>query len=192
MLTKREQELILRLRNGDARAFVELVEEYRDLIFTLGVRMLTNREDAEEVSQDVFLKVHASLHRFKGESKLSTWIYRIAYNACLDKIKRNKRETLYLESREPWEVEVGVLDNAFERMVQRERSAMIKACLAKLSAEDAGILTLFYYGEMTLLELEKIMGLSANTLKVRLFRARKRLAEVMGGSLGNEIFSNYG
>lgn len=154
--------------------------------------MLGNREDAEEVSQDVFLKVHASLGTFKGGSKLSTWIYRIAYNACLDKIKKNKREGQYLEQGEPRTKDLGEMDHALERMAREERTAMIQACLAKLPAEDASILTLFYYEEMNLLELEKVMGLPAATLKVRLFRARKRLAGIMEGILYKEILWNHG
>ena len=73
MLTNSEQELISEIRRGNTRAFSDLVDSYKDLVFTLAVRMLGNREEAEEVSQDVFIKVYKSLSKFKGDSKLSTW-----------------------------------------------------------------------------------------------------------------------
>ena len=76
MLTNKEKELISEIRKGNTRAFSNLVDGYKDLVFTLAIRMLGNREEAEEVSQDVFIKVYKSLPNFKGDSKISTWIYR--------------------------------------------------------------------------------------------------------------------
>lgn len=191
MLTKKERELISGVCHGNARAFFDLVENYKDMVFTLALRMLGNREDAEEVSQDIFMKVNASLGSFKGDSKLSTWIYRIAHNACLDKIKGNRREGRFIQQGEPTR-DIADLDSALERMAQAERTAMIQACLAKLSPGDASILTLYYYGETNLVELGKVTGLSESTLKVRLFRARKRLAGIMEGILDQETLRNYG
>lgn len=191
MLTKKEQELILGLRHGNAGAFADLVETHKNMIFTLGLRMLGNREDAEEVTQDVFMKVNASLGSFKGDSKLSTWIYRIAHNACLDRIKKNRGEGRHLQPEE-CSRDIAYLDSALERMAQGERTAMIRASLAKLPPLDASVLTLYYYGEMNLSELGQVTGLSPGTLKVRLFRARKRLAGIMEGILDQETLRNYG
>jgi len=192
MLAKKDKELLEKLRSGNAAAFADLVECHKDLVFTLALRMLGNREDAEEVAQDVFLKVHASLGRFKGDSKLSTWIYRIAYNATLDRTRKNDRQGRHLDLGEHRGKELWVLDHALERMAREERSALIQACLAKLPVDDASILTLFYYEEMNLLELEKVMGLPPATLKVRLFRARKRLAVIMEGIMYKEILWYHG
>ena len=177
MLTNTEQELISEIRRGNTRAFSDLVDSYKDLVFTLAVRMLGNREEAEEVSQDVFIKVFRSVSKFKGDSKLSTWVYRIAYNSCLDQIKKIKKERVL---------------TAFQRMADEERSEIIRQCLAQLSSEDAGILTLFYLEESSLQEMEKATGLPVNTLKVRLFRARKRLAGIMENSVNKEILQSNG
>ena len=84
------------------------------------------------------------------------------------------------------------LDTAFDKMVQTERSEMIERCLSKLSAEDAGVLTLFYLEEKNLQEMEETTNLSVNTLKVRLFRARKRLASVMEKNVNKEILQSNG
>jgi len=192
MLTKKDKELLEKLRSGNVAGFADLVEHHKDLVFTLALRMLGSREDAEEVAQDVFLKVHVSLEHFKGDSKLSTWIYRIAYNACLDRTRKNSREGQHMEYRDLRDRELGEMDHALERMAREERSALIQAALAKLPPEDTSILTLFYFEEMNLLELEKIMGLPKATLKVRLFRARKRLAGIMESNLYKEIVWYHG
>jgi RNA polymerase sigma-70 factor (ECF subfamily) len=192
MLTNNEKELIQKIRNGNTVAFSDLVDDHKDLVYTLCIRMLGNREDAEEVSQDVFIKVFTALRNFKGDSKLSTWIYRIAYNACLDRLKKSKKERMRVEVDHLKSVAFSVMDNALDRMVQEERSALINSCLAALPAEDASILTLFYFEERNLLEMEKVLDLSANTIKVRLFRARKKLAAVMEKRFDKETVGNNG
>lgn len=192
MLTNKEKELIKEISNGNTVAFSGLVDNYKDLVYTLSIRMLGNREDAEEVSQDVFIKVFTSLRNFKGDSKLSTWIYRIAYNACLDRLKKNKKERVRVEVDHLKSVAFSVMDNALDTMVLEERTVLINSCLAKLPMEDATILTLFYFEEKNLLEMEKILDLSANTIKVRLFRARKKLAAIMEKNLDKEIVQSNG
>lgn len=192
MLTNTEQELISEIRRGNTRAFSDLVDSYKDLVYTLAVRMLGNREEAEEVSQDVFIKVYKSLSKFKGDSKLSTWVYRIAYNSCLDQIKKIKKERVLTDLEHINKIAYADLDNAFQRMADKERSEIIRQCLAQLSSEDAGILTLFYLEESSLQEMEKATGLPVNTLKVRLFRARKRLAGIMENSVNKEILQSNG
>lgn len=192
MLTTNEKELIKKISNGNTVAFSDLVDDYKDLVYTLCIRMLDNREDAEEVSQDVFIKVFTALRTFKGDSKLSTWIYRIAYNACLDRLKKNKKERMRVEVDHLKSAAFSVMDNALDRMVQEERSALINSCLAALPAEDASILTLFYFEEKNLLEMEKVLDLSANTIKVRLFRARKKLAAIMENKFDKETVGSNG
>ncbi len=91
MTTNDENILIAAIKNGDTRAYAQLVDRYKDLVYTLALRMLKHREEAEEVAQDTFIKVFKSLDKFKGDSKFSTWIYRVAYNTCLDTIKKNKK-----------------------------------------------------------------------------------------------------
>ncbi|MEC8830949.1 MAG: sigma-70 family RNA polymerase sigma factor [Bacteroidota bacterium] len=192
MLTNKEKQLISEIRRGNTRAFSDLVDDYKDLVFTLSVRMLGNRQEAEEVSQDVFIKVFKSLQNFKGDSKMSTWVYRIAYNTCLDRIRKIKKKRIHTDLEHIDQVAYADLDTAFQQMVETERSELIKQCLSKLSAEDAGVLTLFYLEEKNLQEMEKATNLPVNTLKVRLFRARKRLASIMEKSVNKEILQSNG
>ena len=192
MLTNKEKDLIEEIRRGNARAFTDLVESYKDLVFTLSLRLLGNREEAEEVSQDAFIKIYKSLATFKGDSKVSTWIYRIAYNTALDRIKKNKRAHDHVEIDQVRKMGLADMDDALDKMVQEEKRQLIDQCLAKLPAEDAGIITLFYFEEKNLLEMEKILNVSANTIKVKLFRARKKLAGIMETSLEREILESNG
>ncbi|WP_437399627.1 RNA polymerase sigma factor [Flagellimonas lutimaris] len=192
MLTNKEKELILEIRGGNTHAFSNLVDGYKDLVFTLAIRMLGNREEAEEVSQDVFIKVYKSLPNFKGDSKVSTWVYRIAYNTCLDRIKKNKKKRMHTDLNHIDQIAYADLDTAYHKMVMAERSEMIERCLSKLSAEDAGVLTLFYLEEKNLQEMEETTNIPVNTLKVRLFRARKRLASVMEKNVNKEILQSNG
>ncbi len=180
------------MRKGNTRAFSDLVDSYKDMVFTLSVRMLGNREEAEEVSQDVFIKVFKSLQNFKGDSKLSTWVYRIAYNTCLDRIRKIKKKRIHTDLEHIDQIAYADLDTAFQKMLETERSGLINQCLSKLSAEDAGVLTLFYLEEKNLQEMEKATSLPVNTLKVRLYRARKRLASIMEKSVNKEILQSNG
>ena len=92
MKTDQDQHYIEKVKNGDTKAFAFLVNQYKNMVYTLAFRMLKNKEEAEEISQDVFLKVYNRLSTFNGNSKFSSWLYRITYNKSLDYIKKHKRE----------------------------------------------------------------------------------------------------
>ena len=177
---------------GDSREFSVLVDAYKNIVFTVALRMLKNREEAEEVAQDTFIKVYKSLRNFKGDSKLSTWIYRIAYNTSLDRLKKNNKNLGNIAIDEIEGFEIKDLDDALEQLVSSERSDLIKRCIAKLSPKDSAILTLFYFEEKNLKELGTILKMNENSAKVGLFRARARLAGVLKQYLEPEIIRSYG
>ena len=87
-----DQHYINLILNGNPNAFATLVDRYKNMVYTLALKMLTNKEEAEEIAQDTFVKAYHSLNKFKGESKFSTWIYKITYNTCLDRLKKNKKQ----------------------------------------------------------------------------------------------------
>ncbi|MBS9462692.1 RNA polymerase sigma factor [Flagellimonas sp. 389] len=192
MTTKTETDLIKEIKGGNTHAFSELVDAYKNLVYTLAYRMLGNREEAEEVSQDTFIKIFKSLSHFKGDSKLSTWIYRVTYNTCLDRVKQNKRNRTFVNIDNVDNTIFANMNTGLEKMLQEEKRALIKKCLNLLPPDDSGILTLFYFEEQSLVELEKVLNVSVSTLKVRLFRARKKLAKLLEGNLEKETFQNYG
>lgn len=190
-MTTNEEHIINQIIEGDTKAFAILVEQYKDLVFTLAIRMLKNREEAEEVSQDTFIKVYKSLGKFKGESKFSTWIYRVAYNTCLDRIKRNKRKFDEVTIDEFTEHKIKTIDNALEKLEAFEQEQAIQECIQLLPSDDSFILTLFYFEELSLEEISKIVNVEANTLKVRLHRSRKKLATILKQRLEPEILTIY-
>ncbi|GAA4900120.1 RNA polymerase sigma factor [Flaviramulus aquimarinus] len=190
-MTINDQHYINLIIEGDTNAFTVLVERYQDLVFTLTFRMLKNREEAEEVSQDTFVKVYKSLNKFKGDSKFSTWIYRIAYNTSLDRIKKNKKFLNDVAIDEFTEHQVKAIDNALDRLENKERKQTIQDCIALLPGDDSFLLTLYYFEDLSLEEISKTIGLTANNVKVKLFRSRKKLATILKDKLEPELIEYY-
>jgi len=191
-MTTNDQLYIDKILNGDTHAFSILVDRYKDLVYTLAVRMMKHKEEAEEVAQDTFIKAFNSLNKFKGDSKFSTWIYRVAYNTCLDRLKKIKRQQSTVAIDEYTEHQVKTLDNAFDKMAAEEQQLAIQHCLEQLPSEDNFLMTLFYFEELSLEEISKIVDLTPNNVKVKLFRSRKKLATIMKSQLDNETIQNYG
>jgi len=191
MTPNTDQHFINQVLNGQTAAYSVLVECYKDLVFTLALRMLKNREEAEEVSQDTFVKAYKSLVKFKGDSKFSTWLYKIAYNSCLDRLKTYKKNYALVTIDEFTERDIKTLDNAFEQLAAKEQGEAVKACMELLPPEDSFILTLFYFEDQSLEEISEVLGITPNNVKVKLFRSRKKLATVLKEKLEPEMIKAY-
>ena len=137
--------LIQQVLLGDMPAFSALVQRYSNLVFTIALRIVGSREDAEEVAQDVFVKVYANLANFKGESKFSSWLYRIAYNTALTKIRNNGKRILLVDA-----PDLQTVNNEAEQTFKAE---YVNQAISRLDAEDAAIITLFYLMECSLEEI---------------------------------------
>jgi RNA polymerase sigma-70 factor (ECF subfamily) len=179
MNTKPDTYYIKETLNGNVNAFAFLVERYKSMVFTLCIKIVKNREEAEEISQDVFVKAYTNLKNFKGESKFSTWIYKIGYYASLDAVKRNNRQINTDTIDEIYDGDIGILQDALFYLEEKERKSIIKKALLKLNEDEQIILTLYYFEEMPLKEISKIVNLSLDNIKVKLFRARKKLATIL-------------
>ncbi|ULC58943.1 RNA polymerase sigma factor [Flaviramulus sp. BrNp1-15] len=190
-MTTNDQYFINQVIEGDTNAFSVLVNRYKDLVFTLTLRILKNREEAEEVAQDTFIKVYKSLSKFKGDSKFSTWIYKIAYNTSLDRIKKNKKHINDVAINEFTEHEIKTIDNALDKLEQTEQEQAIQDCIALLPGEDSFLLTLYYFEELSLDEISETVGLKPNNVKVKLFRSRKKLATILKQKLEPELIEYY-
>ncbi|SHH02406.1 RNA polymerase sigma factor [Flagellimonas flava] len=187
-----DQPNIAAIVNGDSHEFSKLVETYKHMVFTLAMRTLKTREEAEEVAQDTFVKVFKSIKHFKGDAKLSSWIYRIAYNTCLDRLKKYKKEMQNRPMEEINAFEVAEIQNALTGMIQKERLELIKKCIDQLLPTDAALLTLFYFEDKNLNEMAEVLEMSANTAKVKLHRARTRLGVIIKEQLEPETIGSYG
>ena len=186
-----DQHYIDLVLQGDTRAFAILVDQYKNLVFTLSLKMLQNREEAEEAAQDTFVKIYKSLNSFKNDSKFSTWIYKITYNNCLDRLKKHKRTRTVVPIDDFTEFEVTSLINALDTMVQNEQKHLISETLQQLLPDENFLLMLYYFNENSLKEISVIMGINENNLKIKLFRARKKLAAILKRKLEPEIINQY-
>jgi RNA polymerase sigma-70 factor (ECF subfamily) len=171
-------DVISRVIRGDQHAYAELVHRYKDYVFTLALRFCKNREDAEEVSQDIFIKVYRSLADFKGTSKFSTWLYTITYNTSVTFLRKKRMDVKSIDDDHTF-LQLENQESSFSanQMEQKSRVNHVNQAIGKLSADDAQIITLFHKMEQSLEEIGVILGLEPNTVKVRLHRARQRLKE---------------
>jgi RNA polymerase sigma factor (sigma-70 family) len=183
-----DNEIISKVLSGDQQAYALLVDRYQRYVFTLTLRFLKTREDAEEVAQDVFIKVYRSLADFRGASKFSTWLYTIVNTTCITFLRKKKLETHSLDNEKVFEaadsIDSGMRANLVE---QKSRIAMVNKAIQLLNTDDAEVLTLFYKGEQTLDEIAAILAIEPNTAKVRLHRARTRLRDKMETHFAEEV-----
>lgn len=175
-----DTEVIRRILQGAQGLYSLLVERYQQYVFTLVLRFTDNREDAEEISQDIFVKAYRSLADFRGESKFSTWLYTIVRTSCITFLRKKKLDTTSLDNERTFmqleNKESSFYANAIE---QKSRHAIVNEAIRLLSPDDSQVITLFYKAEQSLEEIGRIMGLDPNTVKVKLHRARNRLKEKM-------------
>lgn len=191
MSQKFDQPLIELTLAGDTRAFAKLVARYQHMVYTLVFRLVGNTEEAEEVAQDSFLKAYLALPNFKGDSKFSTWLYRIAYNRGLDCLQKKKRQP-NTDSMDAYpDLDIAVLENNWDTIDAKDRKLAIKKAVESLQGDDGIVITLFYYEELSLNEIAHVLGLEVNTAKVKLHRARKKLGEALRKILEPEIIQGY-
>ncbi len=187
-----DQHLIDRTLEGDTRAFSSLVEKYQGYVFTIVLRMVKVREEAEEVSQDTFIKAFESLSGFRGESKFSSWLYSIAYRKALDRIRKNKRYKASELLEEITESDEGVYENALQQLEDKERKEKIQQCIMQLPEVDAALITLYYFEEQSVKEMVAITKLSEDNIKVKLHRSRKKLFTLLQDFILPEIANTNG
>ncbi len=192
MTINNDQLYIDKVLQGDTNAFSFLIEKYKDMVFTLAIRVTKSREEAEEVSQDSFIKAFKSLDRFKGDAKFSTWLYKIAYNNCMDRVKKNARKYNTGTIDEVVENRIKATEDTMQTIERKERAELMQLCLQELPEDERSILWMFYYEELSLKEIIEVTSLSQANLKVKLHRARKKLLAVVQEKVEPEIISHYG
>lgn len=171
-------EIIDAVLAGNQYLYSELVRRHQRFVFTLALRFSKNREDAEEISQDTFIKAYRYLNNFQRTSKFSTWLYTIVYNTSMTFLRKKNLDTLSLDQEEHSIIIEHKLQGTKNNFAEKaSQSFYINKAIEQLSSEDGNIITLFYNAEQSLQEIAQITGLEANTVKVKLHRARHRLKE---------------
>lgn len=182
-----DQEIVAQFRSGDRDAFAKLVQKYQSRVLTLATRILDNRSEAEDVAQDIFVKVFQSLHEFRGASRFSTWLYRITVNHCLNYIRRRTRQQQTLVAAEPEEwMQESPTSNPHRTLEQKERWALVQAKLQVLSPEYRTILLLRDFEGLSYEEIADVLQLESGTVKSRLHRARTELKALLEPYLAGE------
>jgi len=180
-----EHELIQGLRNGDETAFRFLVENYQDRIYNTALGIVNNAEDAEDVAQEVFIQVHRSIGSFKGESKLSTWMYRIATTRALDLLRSRKSkkrfgmlQRLFGEGNEPM-VEIPDFNHPGVAMDRKENAAKLFRAIGQLPENQKTAFTLHKLEDLSYQEISEVMKTSVPAVESLMHRARQNLKKIL-------------
>jgi len=183
-----ESQYIRDVLDGNPLGFRYFISKYKDMAYSVAFRIVRNREDAEEIVQDSFLRAFKSLHSFRKDSKFSTWFYRIVVNRALSVRKISENEYVSgIDINDLAETHAGMIETAFDAMEADERSGFINSALDKLPGEDSLLLTLFHLNENSVKEINEITGISQENIKMKLSRARKKLLAVLQNELKFEL-----
>lgn len=179
-----ERELIARLQKRDEAAFEELIRQYEKKVYSLCFRMCGNSEDAEEAAQDAFLALWRGIDRFRQESSLSTWIYRLATNACIDTLRRRKKQSgsVSLDDEELFVDAVDTSPQPQETVEHREAQKLLQEGLSTLPEEYRKVLILREIEGLSYTEIAESASIELGTVKSRISRGRSLLRNFLSGN----------
>lgn len=179
-----EHSRIDRILAGEQHLYAEMVDKYKGYAYTIAQKILQNRPEAEEATQDAFIKAFHHLKDFNQQSKFSTWLYRIAFNTAISYKRKNRQQFQSIEN-----TIVEYHEEADWMLEKKDKKKYLDLALSKLNASDRTALSLFYLQEFSLEEIADITGMQANTAKVRIHRARQRLADELKNLLNKEALT---
>ncbi len=177
MKREEEHQITEKIKEGDLLSFRKLVDTYSPNILSVIRGIIDNEEDAREISQDVFVKAYFSIQKFRGDSSLSTWLFRIAYNLSISHL-RKRRFTFVSEN--DYKIPESCLRSEEDDDIDCKESKirLIESITETLCPEDKFLLNLFYEQDKSIKEISSIMGLTESNVKVKLHRIKKRIAEI--------------
>lgn len=174
--TSNDRELIALAAKGDKRAFSQLMAAHEDMVFAVSLRMLRDREAALDATQETFITLYRKADRFRGDSAVSTWLYRIAVNTCLDQLRKMKRRPS-----EPLEDSYDPVDpSAMDQFGSVELRPSVEEALSGLADDFRAAVVLSDIHGLGVNEIAEILGVPVGTVKSRVFRGRRLLAERLG------------
>ncbi len=183
-------DLYLRLvLEGNASKYSYFVEKYKGMAFSIAFRIAGNKEDAEEIVQDAFLKAFRSLDKFRKDSKFSTWFYRIVVNCSLTRTRNKKLESSSIDAEDIADSVVESVESAYRSLDASDQKKFVHLALEKLSVEDRLLLTLCYLNENSIDEITEITGITQDNVKMKLYRARNKMFAILSKNLKLEVQS---
>ncbi len=172
---------LIKIQEGDQQAFHLLVNLYKEKVFGLCLKIIQNRELAEETAQDVFIKIFLAIKSFKGDAKLSTWIYRITYNTAISATrKKNVNKTQIQDDA------LGSNNLTEQTINSKDRQHQLSLAIAQLLPNERGLITMHYLEELSTKEIANITGMTLSNIKVSIHRSRKKLKSILEKQLKNE------
>ena len=196
MIEVSEKKIIEKVLGGDANAFEELVLKYEKTVYNLALRMVGDRDDAFDMTQEAFIKAYGSLSSFRGDSKFSVWIYRITTNVCLDflRSKSRKQQVSLTVSDDDEDAQLDIPDPSStpeQQLIKKISMQSVEEGLKTLPDKQRQILVMRELGGMSYAEIGKALSLEEGTVKSRIFRARKRLCTFLldSGNIPESIAS---
>ena len=188
MQQQTDQALITAVLEGNSSAYAELVNRHKRFVFTMAMKFAKNREDAEEIAQDCFVKAYRSLGSFKNTSKFSTWLYTITYTTAMSFLRKKRIATYSMDEEENHlQLENHISSFQANEVEKKSKYAYLNLAISQLLPDDAAIITLFYQSEQSLDEIGQVLKMESNTVKVKLHRARLRLKEKLEYLLKEEV-----
>jgi len=189
MEKKTDEYYIREILKGDSGSFSQLVERYSHLAFSLSMKILNQREDAEEAAQDAFIKAYNSLGSFQSSSTYKTWFFRIVYNTSISKLRIRKNIEVKFEDVKISDTEIQATENVIGQLNTDDRQKYLKLGLERLESEERALLKMYYYDDFSMDEMSTITGLTVSNVKVKIHRSRKKLLQELRFVLKDEIIS---
>ncbi len=180
MTAQEEAAAIRDAARGDAPSFEKLVLEHQKRVYSLALKLTGSPEDAMDASQEAFLRAYQNLRSFRGESRFSVWLYRLTYNACMDILKKSRRDKLVPMPTDEEGAQLEIPDDApqpDEVIERREELSLVRKAVLALSEDKRQIILMREYQGMSYADIAKTLGVEEGTVKSRLARARAALAE---------------
>ena len=188
MTHQTDSELILAVVKGNTAAFADLVKRYQGMAFQIAFKLLQHREDAEEVTQDAFLKVFNALDSFKGEAKFSTWLYRIVYTTAISRTRKKKLPVQSLATTEEYDTRWIADDRSqIQKLTDTDQQNILQSAMQCLYPEEQVLVTLFYQQDYSVEEISVVTSLTKANIKVKLMRSRHKLYAALHKQLKHEI-----
>jgi RNA polymerase sigma-70 factor (ECF subfamily) len=191
MAINKDQLYIDKVISGDLSAYTYLVDKHKDMAFSVALRIVRNREDAEEIVQDAFVKAYQNMDAFRNKSKFSTWLYRIVFNAAISRTRKKSLESTDLDSFVIDNYSTDEIKDNINKLDSSEQIKLVNKLIDKLPPLEYTLINLYYKEECSIDEISEITGLTDSNVKVKLHRIRKKLYSELQQILNKELNTMY-
>ena len=174
-----------KILKGDPASYAVLVNKYKDMVYSIAIKILRDADDAQDLAQECFITAYQQLHKYQGRSKFSTWLYTIVYRAAVTQLRQNKLDTTFIGDSVN-EVSDST-NNQFDQLQSKQVGQQVRIAIDRLPQTEALLVTLYYINDLPIKEIQEITGLFKSNIKIKLFRARKKLERELAFLLDDKM-----